>query len=320
MKKISLLLLTVLMAVLFLAACNSSEASEDYPEGTIEILIPYSAGGQTDISARVFAEHIQKYLDTDVVIINQTGGSGAVALNEVASDDSEGYKFLLHHDAMHTGYAVGQLEQTFEDLTPLDVSAAVNQAFVVHADSPWDNLTEFVEDSQANPGEYVYAADIGGTTHFMGGMLTQATDIDLKMQDVGGEAERMAALLGGHADIAVTSVSNAVDYVESGDYKVLAVLTEERDELAPDFPTAIEQGFDITFSVTNVLYGPPELPEGIIEIWDEATEELVADEEYQQAISDVNMVHDKALNQEETEKHVKESFDYIQGLGEDLGY
>ena len=140
------------------------------------------------------------------------------------------------------------------------------------------------------------------------------------MQDVGAEADRMAAILGGHVDIVVTSVGNAINYVDSGDYKVLAVLTEERDEKAPDFLTAKEQGYDIVFSVVNVLYGPKGLPEDVLEAWNEATEKVVADNEYQEAIRNVQMIHDKAINNVETAQHVEESFQYILELAEALGY
>lgn len=318
MKGVKLLFSFVVVSALILAGCNNEE--ENYPSSSIEILIPYSPGGQTDLSARAYAEHLQKYLDTEVVVVNQTGGGGVTAINEVISDNSDGHKFLLHHDAMHTAYAIDQVDVTYEEMTPVDVSASVNQAYVVPESAPWDTLEEFVQDASENPGEYIYATDIGGTTHFMGGTLMEETNIDLAVQDVGGESERMTALLGNQADIAVTSVSNAVSYVESGDYKVLATLTEERDPLAPDFPTAIEQGYDITFPVTNVLYGPEDLSDEVLQKWDEATENLVNDEEYQEALENIYVVHDENVDHEGALQHVEGSFNSMQSIAENLGF
>lgn len=323
-KKLTFISTALITLGLVLSGCGNSDASSgeevNYPTESIELVLPYSPGGQTDISARVVADHLKDIIGEDIVVVNQDGGGGAVALNTVLNSNKPGYQLFFGHQATYTGYATGQLDvNVTEDTTPITTFSSVGQAYIVSADSPWDSLEEFVEDAKESPGQYKYGVDFGGTTHFMGAMLTNETGIELDMVDVGGEAERISALLGKQVDIVVTSIGNAVKYVESGDYKVLATLTEERVETAPDFPTATEQGYDIVFEVTNILMGPKDLDDSIVQKINEAVEELVADEDYQNQLVQIDQPH-VYLNHEETVEFVNEEFEYIQTLAAELGF
>src|SRR5699024_7203428 len=231
----------------------------------------------TDASARIMAEHMQNYLGENIVGINEAGGGGTIAFEDVRTADPDGYKLLFFHQAMHTGYATDRFQHPATDLKAIGTFSAVNQAYVIGADAPWDTLEDFVNDAKENPGKYSFGAQLSGTTHFMAAMLGEEADIDFKILDFGTESERMAALLGKQVDMVVTSVQNAVEYVESGDFKVLAVLTDERTDEAPDFPTAKEQDYDIEFSLQHILYGPADLPDEVVKVLNDATEKLAED-------------------------------------------
>jgi len=325
MQKKILDLLSVFFVSVILVACGDSTSGSDnknensnYPEKPIELVIPYSSGGQTDIAARILAEYLQDNLDNDVKVVNQEGSGGAVAINEVVTANPDGYKILLHHDAMHVSNVMDQINESYKDLTPIDASAEVEQTFVVSADSPWESLDDFVKDAKENSDEYIFAADIGATTHFMGEMLAQEADIDLKMQDTGDESERMSSLLGGHSDIAATSLGNAIDYEESGDFKILAVLSEDLGDEYSDLKTAKEQGYDVVFPVRNVLYGPSDLPEEVIDVWDDVTKKIVEDDNYQEEIGDADFVHPEDLTSEETMEFVEERYNLMDDIAENI--
>ncbi|MCM3709141.1 tripartite tricarboxylate transporter substrate binding protein [Sporosarcina luteola] len=316
-------LVLIALTVVVLAACSSGKANDGgdstYPQRTIEVYVPYNPGGLTDLAARVVADNLKTYFGEELVVINQASGGGAVALDTVNRAKKDGYTIFIGHQAMHTGHAIGQLETKATEMTALGTLTDITQAYVVSADAPWDSLEDFVNEAKANPGALKFGADIGGTTHFMGGMLADVAGIDIKMVDVGAEAERLSALLGGHVDMVVTSVGSASKYVESGDYKALAVLTEDRDPLAPDFPTAKEQGYDLVFSVINTAFGPADLPEDVIKAWDEAMEKLHKDEKFLEALKGIQQSPVKKNSAEATE-FVQSEFDYIQKLAKDLGY
>ncbi|MFB4160928.1 tripartite tricarboxylate transporter substrate binding protein [Geomicrobium sp. JSM 1781026] len=282
-----LVFITLMLITLILTGCTSeneaavSEAAiESYPNQTIELYVPASPGGQSDAGARVLARHMGKYMDSDFVIVNQDAAGGALAFENVYRAPSDGYKLLYYHQALHTSYAVGQLDYPALDMQPIGTFAGINQVFVTRADAPWDSLNELVEVARQEPYGVLYGGQIGGTTHFMGEQLSQVADVDIKVLDVGGESDRMTALLGGQIDFVSTGIGNAINYVNSGDFKALAVLSEERDPLAPDVPTALEQGYDVQFPIVHTLYGPSGLPDEIVEQWNEATVQLSEDEEY----------------------------------------
>ncbi|MEB5481863.1 tripartite tricarboxylate transporter substrate binding protein [Shouchella clausii] len=317
--------LLVLQAILLVACSNHDEtavtqaAIDTYPKQTIELYVPASPGGQSDAGARVLARHISKYLDSDIVIVNQDTAGGALAFENVYRAKADGYKLLYYHQALHTSYAVGQYDYSALEMTPIGTFAGINQVFVTRADAPWDSLEELVEEARQHPYEILYGGQIGGTTHFMGEQLGQVADVDIKVLDVGGESDRMTALLGNQIDFVSTGIGNALNYIESGDFKALAVLSEERDELAPDIPTALEQGYDVQFPIIHTLYGPPNLPEEIIHKWNAAAEQLAEDEEYVQDLATtfqrhIQMDHNETLtfNQEELKKAEGIAFELFQ--------
>ncbi|MDQ0206878.1 tripartite tricarboxylate transporter substrate binding protein [Alkalicoccobacillus murimartini] len=312
------------MVLLFLAACSSSEGKqatvtdiEAYPNQTIEIYVPASPGGQTDTAARVMAKHLPKYLGANIVIVNQATAGGALAFENVRSSDKTGYNLLFHHQALHTGHAVRQLEHNTNELTAIGTYSSVNQVFVVSANSPFDTLDDLVEFAKENPNEVIYGSQIGGTTHFMGELLGIETDTDIKILDVGSESDRMTGLLGGQIDLAVTGVGNVLSYIESGDFKALGVLSEERDELAPELETTVEQGYDVQFPIVHSLYGPPDMPEEIVQMWNEATEKLAEDEAYNEELQKTFQQH-TLMDAEETTVFSQEEMEKAQLIADEL--
>ncbi|MFS0788879.1 tripartite tricarboxylate transporter substrate binding protein [Shouchella sp. 1P09AA] len=298
------------IAVVF-AACSSSEGKqateaeiEAYPNQTIEVYVPASPGGQTDTAARVMAKHLPKYLGANIVIVNQATAGGALAFENVRSADKTGYRLLFHHQALHSAYAVRQLEFSTNALTTIGSYSSVNQVFVTSAQSPYNSLEDLVEYARNNPNDVIYGSQIGGTTHFMGELLGLETDTEIKILDVGSESDRMTGLLGNQIDFAVTGVGNVLNYIESGDFKALGVLANERDTLAPELETTVEQGYDVEFPVVHMLYGPPDMPQEIVEKWNEATEQLALDDAY------VNEL--QTTFQEHTLMNAQEAYDFSQ--------
>jgi tripartite-type tricarboxylate transporter receptor subunit TctC len=325
MKKHVSLVFCLILVLCILVGCSSAanqgSASENpaYPNKPIEILVPANPGGQTDASARVVAEYMKKYLGGDIVVVNQAGGGGAIAFDNVMTAKPDGYKLLYFHQALHTGKATKKMQDDITSLRAIGTFSGVNQAFVVNASSPWTDLKEFVEDAKQRPGQVKFGGQLGGTTHFMGAMLGQEAGIEMQILDIGTESDRMAALLGGQIDMAVTGISNALQYVESGDFKVLAVLAEERDQAAPDYPTAKEQGFDVVFPIVHTLYGPKDLPDDIVEAWNKATEELAKDPAYVEGLAKTGQVH-ILKNGEEAAQAAQEELERIMQIGAKLGF
>ncbi|MFZ4453732.1 tripartite tricarboxylate transporter substrate binding protein [Salibacterium aidingense] len=300
---------------------NESSKSEDnsYPEETIEIYVPFDPGGPTDNSARIVAEEMPDILGEDIAVVNQTGGGGNTAINSVVNSDSEGYDFFYGHQALFSGIATGNIEYELSDLTPITTFSSSTQALVVSSNSGWEDLDDVVEAAEEKPDEYNLATDFGGATHFLGGMFLEEADIDINMVEAGAESERMSSILGGQVDMTFTSGSNAAEYQESGDFNVLGVFADEGDVVLPDVPTASEQGYDVDFPITHVLYGPADLDDSVVEAWNKATEQLTQDEGYTESLNNIGHQHEYKT-QEETGQFVEENFQYIEDLKGQLGY
>ncbi|SDJ14715.1 tripartite tricarboxylate transporter substrate binding protein [Natribacillus halophilus] len=319
MKAIGVLLLPLLVAC-GEGTAGDTEEVDSYPQEPVEINIPASPGGGTDNGARLLSQHLPEYLeeDEDITVINEDGGGGTLAFNNVHTSEQEGHELFYWHQAVHSGYVTDQFESPATELTPITTFDELGQVYVVSADSPWETLEEFVEDASENPGELQFGAEMGGTTHFMAAMLELEADIDLDIQESGDESERMSALLGGQMDMVVTGVGNAIEYVESGDFAALGVLSEEPDELAPDMPTTVEQGYDIEFSAVQTLFGPPDMPDYAVDAVDEAVNEMLEDEDIISQLEDIG--HTPApQSHEETVQMVEEDLEEFEQIANELG-
>ncbi|MEK4566339.1 tripartite tricarboxylate transporter substrate binding protein [Alkalihalobacillus sp. FSL R5-0424] len=312
------------IGLLFLAACSSSEGKQateadiaNYPNKTIEVYVPASPGGQTDTAARVMAKHLPKYLGANIVIVNQATAGGALAFENVRSSDKDGYSLLFNHQALHTGHAVRQLEYSTNELTAIGTYSSVNQVFVVSANSPYETLDDLVDYAKENPNEIIYGSQIGGTTHFMGELLGIESDTEIKILDVGSESDRMTGLLGGQIDLAVTGVGNVLNYIESGDFRALGVLADERDELAPELETTVEQGYDVQFPIVHSLYGPKDMPDEIVQKWNDATEQLAQDEDYNEELEKTFQQH-TLMDAEEARLFSQEEMEKAQLIADEL--
>lgn len=322
-NKVNLLFLsfTLLLSV-FLIGCGNQESSSEagnYPTKPVQLYVPANPGGGTDASARILQKYMQEYLGEELVIINEAGGGGTIATDTVRNSEPDGYNLLFFHQAFHTGKATNRFDYDATALKPIGTYSAVNMTLAVRADSPWSNLEEFVEDAKQNPGKYKFGAQFSGTTHFHAAMLEKEAGIDIDILDGGTGSERMAALLGGHIDMTVASMSEALQYTESGDFKILAVMSDEPDPLGPDFPTAIEQGYNIVLSITHTLYGPKDIPENVVQAWNAATERLAQDEDYNNDLTNIGQVH-ILKDSSETSEWVEKELNTIVDLGKELGF
>lgn len=273
MKKITAFLLALSM-VFALAACGektppSTAASHpdpapggssgqsasdeiDWPTKPVTVVVPYSAGGDTDTYARAACTALEKKLGQPFVVVNTTGGSGIVASEEVRAADPDGYTLLFHHTGASLVHeAMGKTSFSFTDdfLNVCTVARATTYTMVVPANSGWNTLEEFVAYCKDHPGEVRYSNVFGSNTHFQAMLLQEALGVEFNLLDVGtGASDRVAAFLGKQVDVLVIDYMNVGDYIENGDMIALGVCAEERVPGMEDIPTFKEQGYDVQAS------------------------------------------------------------------------
>lgn len=318
MKNVKTTWFAFMALVALLGAVAIGLAQDEYPVDSVRLLVPANPGGGTDTAARLVADALQDQLGVNIAVVNQAGGGGSIAEQSVLEGEPDGSRLLFYHAMMHAANLLGQSPFSYQDFTPIATVSMSNDVYAVRSDSPWETLTELLEYARENPGEVVVGSQLGGTTQVKGEALRVMGDVDVRIVDVGTESDRVASLLGGHVDVVPMSVGNAQQYVESGDINVLAVLNEERDPLAPDWPTATEQGVDIHFPLVFTLHGPAGLDEDTVQMLNDALQAASQDSDFQESIARVRQ-HLDVRSVEETEQYVADEHEFVRNTIESVG-
>lgn len=262
---------------------GSAGSAPDFPgKKTITLVVPASAGGGTDLLARLFAQEASESWGTNVVVSNVTGAAGALGMNQVRRAEPDGYTVLFFHNAILLSKLAGVSEYSVEAFEPgpnfiLDDPVE----FYVSGDNGEITSARDLQDRmQAEPGELNCCVEVGGYTYYAMRACEQALGGTFNVVDVGSNSDKVTALLGGHVDVMPNSWATARDYVADGKFRCLGIPTGERSELLPDVPTFKEQGIDFTYP--GYYFGfwfPKGTPQEVIDIYDELTRRICEDEE-----------------------------------------
>lgn len=285
------LIAALLTAGLALAACGqSSGSSERYPSEEIRLLVPYTAGGPTDIAARALGRHMESELGQTVVVENQPGASGATAYQELIASEPDGY--TLSMTALPTAvlnYLSNDVGYTREDLAPIGVVTRVPSALVVPAESPYQDLQALVEDAKANPQKVKVATPGATNTHAAETRrITRLYDVPLTVLPFDGNSEVQTALLGGNVTAGFVNVSqDMLPAIESGDLRVLAVGSEQPLSYV-DGPTFVELGYpELTQSTTTFgVLAPAGTPAPVVQRLEDVLRSASQDPEVVQALDE----------------------------------
>ena len=270
------------------ASTEEAAATETtWPEKAVNIIVPFSAGGDTDYNARVMAQYLGEELGQSFVVSNVTGSGGTIAANQVKDSANDGYTILCTHVTLNLSTVTKTIDWDYSDLTMGGIFAmGLGEAVIVRGDSEWNTLEDLVEASKANPGKYTMAATTGASTMWAPLALNKA-GAQLNVVDAGSASDRIVSLLGGHVDVITNSLSSVKDYLATGDFKVLATCTPERSTEYPDVPTMTEEGFDCAYNMDYTFFFPEGTDQAIVDKLNAAVNKIVTEnEEYKQGIYD----------------------------------
>lgn len=231
---------------LLVAAAGSSLATaQNFPTRTIRILVGFSAGGGTDISARGAAQKMTESLGQSVIVENRPGSGGMIATETVAKSAPDGYTLLMAAPADTVQPALrAKLPYDFErDLTPVSLVVTAPFALVVHPSVPARNVKELIELARAKPGQLNYASSgIGSSAHMSNEMFNSMAKVNIVHVPFKGTSEGIIAVAGGTIDMVFSSFPPVLPLADAKKVKVLAVSTLKRSALRPDLPTISESG------------------------------------------------------------------------------
>ncbi len=230
-------------------------------------------------------------LGVNIVVENIAGANGAQGMLQVMDSDPDGYTCLFFHDSMLTNYLVGICDYNYTDLKVCAATISDNSyVLAVNSDSGYTSLQDVVDAAKAEPGQLLYASSVGGYSYYLGRKFEQAYDVDFNIVDAGGGTDRNAALLAGTIDTNCNPYGVMKSYFDSGDFTAVACLSDERNPLFPDVPTAAEQGYDWIAERHYFLSFPKDTDDAIVEKMAGVIEEICQDPEFIKATEDAYCV------------------------------
>lgn len=231
MKRKKSLIWTIFLVVLstiFLLETGIGVASPEYPTHPIEVVVPWGAGGTTDIVARVFVQILEEQLGQPMPIQNKSGASGAVGSQYVLDKEADGYTILFSAESPGVMQTMGTADIGFHDFDPIILLVGLIPTLTVSADAPWDTIEEFVQEAEQKPGELIAAYAGPGTTGHIASLLFEKYS-NLKFTNVpfGDGGKVVTALLGGHADLQFAPLNSVIEQYRAGSFKLLSLFTNE---------------------------------------------------------------------------------------------
>ena len=246
-----------------------------YPSEEIRLLVPYAAGGPTDLTARAYGTSLEEQLGQTVVVENLPGGSGAIATQELIAAEPDGHTLsLVTAGTLVLTPLANEVGYTKDDVTPIGVMAEVPSVLAVGADSPYQSAEDFFTAAGREPGGI--NVGVPGASTPQGIELQRLRDeygVEVTVVPFDGNAEMTTALLGGNVDaVLINASSDVTENISAGAFRPLAVSSEERLSWLPDTPTLAESGFpELTLSGSTFgLAGPDGLPEEVVTVLEDA--------------------------------------------------
>lgn len=230
----------------------SLTAAAAYPERPIKLIVPWAAGGDTDVIYRAFAPLMQKALGGTIVVANVGGASGTKGAKEAKDAPADGYTLFAVHDSIHSTYYTGVADVNYSDFEPVCLVTSTPSIVTASPKTPWKDMKSLLADAKKRPGQITVGATLGSTSHFFPAMIEQAAGLKFKYVSYEGTAPRMNALLGGHVDLAESNLTQK-GKADAGQLKFLAIASEKRLPEVPNVPTLKELGIDIEYAVNRGL-------------------------------------------------------------------
>lgn len=302
----------IVLALLVLILGAAPAAAQDYPKGTVQLVLPFSPGGATDIFWRSVGDYFGKSLGTTLALVNKPGGGGIVGMSGVLTAKADGYTLCAgNSDTLDiTPLFTKELPfNTLDDVNYIVKVANFPQSIVVRADSPFKTFEELMAYAKANPKKLKASTPGVGTNPGMAlRLLHYEANVDITPVAFSGGGESITALLGGHVDLAAIALPAATAQIQAGKVRLLAFFSKERHPGYPDVPTAYEKGYKQALVDTGIgVVGPKGLPPEVNRKWETVVQQTLKDKNVIAAIHKSDFVP-HYLNGAQYKKEITDEF------------
>lgn len=267
-------------------------SAQTYPNKSITMVVPFAAGGSTDLVARILAQKLSEQMGVSVVVENRAGAGGNLGAAAVAKASPDGYTVLYGTISTHTLNPLMAKKSAYDpvkDFEPVALVGSIPNVMVVHPSVPAKNVAELIAAAKAEPAKYSYASSgIATPLHLSGEMFNKMAGTQMAHVPYRGAGPAMNDLVGGQVDVLCDQTTNAIPQVTGGKVKAYAVTSNKRIEQLPNLPTVVEAGipgFEVT--VWHGLYAPAGTPAPVVTKLHGALQTALADATIQKRFSDL---------------------------------
>ncbi len=318
----------ILVCLVCALACAAAGAQTTQTTFTrpVQIIAPFTAGGDSDLAARNLAAVLPKYIGQNAIVVNRVGASGAIGSEYVKRANPDGYTLLLARVGSQAVLPAlkPDLPYKWDDFSFLGLLELNPYVCVVRGEQPYKTLTELVEGIRRNPGRLKYSTAGIGTIHEMGPQMlfeTQRLGKDAAIQiPYKGGGEATVALIQREVDFQCTNLATALGFLISGQLRGLVTTLPERYKDIPNVPTAREIGFPQLERIVgwSALYGPPGMSAKDVALWGDVLGKVAKDPQWVSATEKIGSVP-RILPPAETARYAQEQFETYDKLGKSLG-
>jgi tripartite-type tricarboxylate transporter receptor subunit TctC len=284
MMEATLRKLAVLFALLpgLMAGATKTYSAENYPTRTVSIIVPFSPGGNTDISARILADALSKRLHGTFIVENRGGAGGMIGGMIAAKATPDGYTLLVGASGPTTISPLLHPESGYDPMhafIPISLVSIAAIAIVVNPSLPANNVAELIALARAKPGVLKVATAGNGTSgHLATALFEHMAGIQFSTVPFNGGGPAAVAVVAGYVDLLFDQVTSTMNYAQEGKLRALAVTTPQRAAAYPEIPTVAESGLqDYQAETYTGLFAPAGTPKPVIDRLYAATAEALAD-------------------------------------------
>jgi tripartite-type tricarboxylate transporter receptor subunit TctC len=297
-----------MIAALAASAPAPVRAQSDYPSRPITLIVPFPAGGQSDLVARLVTSKMIPKLGQQIVVENRGGAGGNIAAGAAAKAEPDGYTLFLGFVGTHGMNSALYKKLPYDpvkDFAPISLLNITPLVLVVHPDFPARSVQELIDLAKADPGKYSYASSGNGTPlHLSAELLKLMAGIDLVHVPYKGAAPALIDVIGGHVPLMFDNLPPSLEHIRSGKLRALGVTTKDRASSVPELPTIAETvpGYE-TYS-WNALFAPAGTPRPIIDRLNAAALAALADPEVTAKLKELS-IESVGSTPEELAAHVQ---------------
>ena len=282
--------LVAALAALGATAAEAASPADNYPSRVVRLIVPFPAGGTTDIFARHIGDRLAKALGHNFVIDNRGGAGGNIGSDAVAKADPDGYTLLMGtvgtHAINHSLYARMPYD-ALRDFAPVAFAAGVPNVLVVNPKNvKATTVQEFIAEAKAAPKKLNFASSGNGTSiHLSGEMFKQMTGVDIVHVPYRGSAPAVNDLIAGQVDLMFDNLPSSIGQVRGGNLRAIAVTSAKRSPALPDVPTIAESGLPgFEASSWFAIFAPAKTPPEIVQKLNAEVLKILADPEVQKPL------------------------------------